>query len=193
MQGHSHVNMGVSPSGTDTQYYESLLSQINNYYIFIIMNKSDLMMVRYYDKRTNLMYSDLPLYFWENGAPLNMNDWLKTQMTHVEDFKYIVPPRPDVTALATAGQPEMHPNILEFKYRQIWDKDLRCYRNPTAAEIKEHEALLDAQDAQLDEADAMEAQRTGEDIADRYDAYMNQRYPAQKKKPGRPAKDRFKV
>lgn len=41
LQGHSHVNMGVTPSSVDLAYYEQILNHLNedDFYIFMIMNK----------------------------------------------------------------------------------------------------------------------------------------------------------
>ena len=41
-QGHSHVNMSTQPSGVDLNLYNDILQtqQKNDYYIFVIMNKS---------------------------------------------------------------------------------------------------------------------------------------------------------
>ena len=41
MHGHSHVNMGTSPSATDTKLQEDHLAQLqdNDFYIFLIVNK----------------------------------------------------------------------------------------------------------------------------------------------------------
>ena len=41
MQGHSHVNMGVTPSSTDEGFYADILKMVpdNDYYIFMIFNK----------------------------------------------------------------------------------------------------------------------------------------------------------
>ena len=50
-QGHSHVNMGVTPSSTDMELYEDILSQIKgeDFYIFMIWNKkSDTFIVSLY-------------------------------------------------------------------------------------------------------------------------------------------------
>ena len=43
MQGHSHVNMGVTPSGVDENLYESILAQLDDtmFYIFMIWNKKN--------------------------------------------------------------------------------------------------------------------------------------------------------
>lgn len=57
-QGHSHVNFGTSPSGTDLQYYNDILQVLprNDYYIFMIINKSGDLTLFIYDLATNLIY-----------------------------------------------------------------------------------------------------------------------------------------
>lgn len=57
-QGHSHVNFGISPSGTDLSYYDSMLQVLpnNDYYIFMIINKTGAMTLLIYDLATNLIY-----------------------------------------------------------------------------------------------------------------------------------------
>jgi hypothetical protein len=57
-QGHSHVNMGTSPSGTDLNMYHSFLQVLpkNDYYIFMIMNKSKTITCFIYDLAKNLIY-----------------------------------------------------------------------------------------------------------------------------------------
>lgn len=57
--GHSHVNMGVSPSGTDLDHREKLTSQLNSeddFYIFMIINKSHQVSFEIYDTRKNAVF-----------------------------------------------------------------------------------------------------------------------------------------
>lgn len=61
MQGHSHVNMGVTPSGTDTAYYSNILEHVQDYYIFMIQNKRGDMHARLYDMALNLSFIDVPV------------------------------------------------------------------------------------------------------------------------------------
>lgn len=58
MQGHSHVNMGVSPSTTDEKLYHGMLEQVgaNDFYIFLIMNKRGDTFVRIYDMAKNVVF-----------------------------------------------------------------------------------------------------------------------------------------
>lgn len=59
-QGHSHVNMGTSPSGTDLNYYNDILQVLpkTDYYIFAIMNKSGSLNVFVYDLAQNLIFEN---------------------------------------------------------------------------------------------------------------------------------------
>ena len=57
-QGHSHVNMGVTPSGVDLQFYDSILSQLDNdmFYIFMIWNKKGDKTIKIYDFLKNVLF-----------------------------------------------------------------------------------------------------------------------------------------
>lgn len=57
MQGHSHVHMHATPSATDYTYYDTLIKHIKNYYIFIVLNKSNQMHIEFYDIANNIIYS----------------------------------------------------------------------------------------------------------------------------------------
>ena len=56
--GHSHVNMGVSPSGVDTSYQEDILKNLNTFYIFMIWNKKGDNWCAIYDVESNIVYTD---------------------------------------------------------------------------------------------------------------------------------------
>ena len=58
LQGHSHVNFGVTPSGTDTTFYNSILQVLskNDFYVFMIMNKAGDMFFLIYDLKNNIIY-----------------------------------------------------------------------------------------------------------------------------------------
>lgn len=57
-QMHSHVNMGVFASGTDVQHQEEILSQLgdNDFYIFMIWNKSLNVYMRVFDMQKNILF-----------------------------------------------------------------------------------------------------------------------------------------
>lgn len=58
MQGHSHVNMGVSPSGVDTTHQGKILQQLDEdmFYIFLIWNKPGASWIKIYDFAKNAMF-----------------------------------------------------------------------------------------------------------------------------------------
>ncbi len=58
MQGHSHVNMGVTPSSVDETLYERILDQLEGdmFYIFMIWNKKGDKTIRIYDFGKNILF-----------------------------------------------------------------------------------------------------------------------------------------
>lgn len=58
LQAHSHVNMAVTPSGTDEAHQKSIIEQLHDdqFYIFMIWNKSMSSTVRVYDLKNNTYY-----------------------------------------------------------------------------------------------------------------------------------------
>lgn len=58
MQGHSHVNMGTTPSGVDNNLYESILGQLKStmFYIFMIWNKRGEKTIKLYDMAKNVLF-----------------------------------------------------------------------------------------------------------------------------------------
>lgn len=60
LQGHSHVNFGATPSGTDREYYNGILNVLNkeDFYIFMIINKSGQEYFEIYDLKNNIIYEN---------------------------------------------------------------------------------------------------------------------------------------
>lgn len=56
--GHSHVNMGVTPSGVDTAYQEDMIHNVQDFYIFAIFNKKGDNWCTIYDVQDNIVYED---------------------------------------------------------------------------------------------------------------------------------------
>lgn len=75
MQGHSHVNMSVSPSGVDLTHQEKILDQLDDdmFYIFMIWNKSFKHHTKIYDMRKNVLFetSDVDVKILDGGIGLN--------------------------------------------------------------------------------------------------------------------------
>lgn len=72
MQGHSHVNMGVTPSGVDDSLYERLLDQLDDdmFYIFMIWNKRKDKTVKIYDLKENVLFetADVTIEILDDGT-----------------------------------------------------------------------------------------------------------------------------
>jgi hypothetical protein len=60
MQGHSHVNMSVSPSGIDDRHRQQILEQLDTdmFYIFMVWNKSLQIHTLIYDMSRNILYEN---------------------------------------------------------------------------------------------------------------------------------------
>jgi hypothetical protein len=66
--------MGVTPSGVDENFYNDLLTQVNDYFIIMVTNKKDDVYLRFYDKINNLVYEDLDLVIVSNEG-VNYDEW----------------------------------------------------------------------------------------------------------------------
>ena len=90
--GHSHVNMGVSPSGTDTnQMKEFTLDYVegNPYFIMIILNKHKAIHVTLLDMRAKMKYVNAP-YTLDNSVDPEIDAWAKEQIeSNVEKYVYV--------------------------------------------------------------------------------------------------------
>lgn len=58
MQGHSHVNMGVTPSAVDNTLYDGILDRLDDdmFYIFMIWNKKGDKTIMIYDFKKNILF-----------------------------------------------------------------------------------------------------------------------------------------
>lgn len=90
MQGHSHVNMGVTPSGVDLGHQEQILAQLknNDFYIFMIWNKSLKYTVKVYDLATNTLYENDDLYLHVGDADLDLVAFLSNARSSVKSKSY---------------------------------------------------------------------------------------------------------
>lgn len=82
--GHSHVNMGTSPSGVDESFYQDLLSQVTDYFIITITNKRNEYTTRFYDVANNILYTDVPIHLIQDDGSLYL-DWYETNKEQVKE------------------------------------------------------------------------------------------------------------
>lgn len=91
-QGHSHVNMGVTPSGVDNNNQEQMIQQLGDgdFFIFMIWNKKLDCYVKLYDTVTNTLYfrDDVDIYV---GGVLYDGDFLTEAHEMVRKKTYKAP------------------------------------------------------------------------------------------------------
>ena len=77
LHGHSHVNMGVSPSSTDTDFYNNLLNNLldDDYYIFMIINKKNELNIWIYDSPNNIIFETKDIQVNVKIGDLELNEW----------------------------------------------------------------------------------------------------------------------
>lgn len=83
--GHSHVNMGVTPSGVDTDYQETLANTVQDFYIFGIFNKKRSYNLYLYDMEQNVLFETKDLKTTLND---HTSTWADEQIEkHVTVYK----------------------------------------------------------------------------------------------------------
>ena len=94
--GHSHVNMGVTPSGVDEQFYQDILTQVEDYFIVMITNKTGNYYTRFYDMQNNILYTGIPVQVMlDNGIALE--HWYDdATQNNIKEHTYRAPIKPGV-------------------------------------------------------------------------------------------------
>lgn len=92
--GHSHVSMGVTPSGVDEQFYQDILTQVDDYFIVMITNKSGAYYTRFYDMQNNILYTGIPVQVMlDNGIALE--HWYDdATQNNIKEHTYTAPIKP---------------------------------------------------------------------------------------------------
>lgn len=89
MQGHSHVNMGTTPSSVDTTHQEKILAQLEDdmFYIFMIWNKRGEKTIKIYDLAKNILFdgNDVTVEVQDDGT--GMTAFLAEAKKMVQDKK----------------------------------------------------------------------------------------------------------
>lgn len=121
-QGHSHVNFGATPSGTDLNFYDTILQVLpkNDYYIFMILNKRGDMTFLIYDLAQNLIYEN-------NDIELHIGDETENLVHTIDLEKEIYCEKPTIPTYngqagnvysALTGKPYSQP-----QYTGRWEED----------------------------------------------------------------------
>lgn len=85
--GHSHVNMGTSPSATDMTYREESLKNVKDFFVFGIFNKKGEFNFEVYDIENNIVYENKDIVFYTPEP--DYSDWAKAQIKDkISEKKY---------------------------------------------------------------------------------------------------------
>lgn len=93
-QGHSHVNMGVTPSTVDTTFYNELLGQLKDgdFYVFAIYNKKRDKTIKIYDYGMNLMFETADVNVYIEKEPDGLERFIDEAKSMVTEVKYTTAP-----------------------------------------------------------------------------------------------------
>lgn len=115
MQGHSHVNMGTTPSGVDNTMYEQILSMTrdDDFYIFIIWNKRNEKTIKIYDMKKNVMFenNDVTIKVVDDG--IGVQKFLENAKNLVRERRYT----PPVSAPKTTAPASTYPSYVTPTYK----------------------------------------------------------------------------
>ncbi len=128
MQGHSHVNMAVSPSSVDETLYESILSNLGDedFYIFVIWNKKGDRTVKIYDMAKNIFFDtndcDVEIVAEDGG----ITEFLEDAKKKVEVKKYTYQSTYYSSGKTSGkagycGNPAKNVAQKDFKNATVWD------------------------------------------------------------------------
>jgi len=89
-QGHSHVNMGVTPSSVDLNHQERIVEQLEDdmFYIFMIWNKKMEYTVKIFDLTTNTLYEKKDVNVFIGEVPFDNADFIKDAKAMVKSASY---------------------------------------------------------------------------------------------------------
>ena len=76
--GHSHVNMAVTPSGTDITYREQSILNIKDFFIYGVFNKRKEYNLQIYDVENNIIYDNADIIFYIPEP--DYSDWAKNEI-----------------------------------------------------------------------------------------------------------------
>lgn len=112
MQGHSHVNMGTTPSSVDTTFYDRILEQLSGdmFYIFMIWNKRGEKTIKVYDMKKNILFDTKDCEVRISDEGLGIKSFLKSagEMVTERAYNYYTPAQ-KATPAASTQKPETKP------------------------------------------------------------------------------------
>lgn len=91
MQGHSHVNMAPSPSSVDLTHQEEILNMLGDedFYIFMIWNKSFVSNTKIYDLKKNTLFENTDVTVKISGGTEDLEAFLQSAKKMVKPKSYV--------------------------------------------------------------------------------------------------------
>ena len=148
--GHSHVNMGVTPSAIDTDYQQTLANTVQDFYIFGIFNKKRSYNLYLYDTEQNLLFETKDLKTTLNDHTAT---WADEQIE-----QYVTVPK--VTYSKNVGKQQSYPAYTGNGYYRSYPSYL-----------SKHDVLEKAEAEELEEEDDDEVYTSA------YERYMRETHP----------------
>lgn len=90
MQGHSHVNMGTTPSSVDLNHQEEILNMLGDedFYIFMIWNKSFTSNTKVYDLKKNVLFENTDVTVKIIGGSEDLDAFMQAAKSMVKTKTY---------------------------------------------------------------------------------------------------------
>lgn len=135
--GHSHVNMGVTPSGQDLNDAIRLANDCGNFFIRVICNKSGLMSVAFYDMVNERWIENIPWAIFDGVDRKEIADiygpMIKENVKKLDTFNKTVSPINDY-------QQDAHSDCLygDEWFEQRWNADEKKRSRRTPVTLKEY-------------------------------------------------------
>lgn len=132
--GHSHVNMGVTPSTVDERYRSEIIANIpkDGFFIFLIGNKRGELNIEVYDLKENIVYDekDCPLKLvTSDGIPVDdyvaksMKNVKKNKVTTFSGYTGYGTTKKDDKEDWAGGSKKKAPGYKEGSYASGWDDE----------------------------------------------------------------------
>lgn len=134
--GHSHVNMGASPSGVDTNYQEEMIETLEDFYIFLIINKRDDMWVKIVDVEDNIVYDKGDVEITVQGSD-ETDDWASAQIEEFLSEERVI--AHTVTTTPTTGTRGATASTAFQNYQQMALSQIDARKQAEADALKESE------------------------------------------------------
>ena len=131
MQGHSHVNMGTSPSPTDLNHQEDILNGLpSGYYIFMIWNKRLEHTTTIFDLDNNILYDSNEIEYRIYGEQESIEDFIADAKQIVKSKSYY--PMTTTKTTQTAKQQSVNEKTTAKSIGSSFDKSILNLRDQKA-------------------------------------------------------------